>query len=236
MREFSPGRVTGIDLAESHILRARERHGSQSGLSFEQGDATRMRFEDGRFDVAFCRHMLQAVPDALAVIREMIRVVKTGGWLYFLAEDYGMLFFHPTRYDMDEFFGLYGGRAAAKAGSDLRQGRKTPAMLAVLKCEDIVVNYLCIDTLRVERSLLAEIFTHWRDGFEQWISTNSGKPLEDVRSRFNDMIDTTRRQDSYVAWLIPSVSARVTEEAKRDGSQSAASSDAIERAGLSSGH
>ena len=121
--EFSPKRVTGIDLAEPHIRRAQERFRGVSELSFQQGDANRMAFEDDRFDVSICRHMLQAVPEPLKVIKEMIRVTKTNGWLYALAEDYGMLFFHPTKYDTDEFFGVHGNRAAAKAGSDLRQGR-----------------------------------------------------------------------------------------------------------------
>jgi ubiquinone/menaquinone biosynthesis C-methylase UbiE len=213
--EFSPSHVTGIDLAESHIRRARELHGKISSLTFEQGDATALRYRNDSFDAALCRHMLQAVPDATAVIREMIRVVKPGGMIYALAEDYGMLFFHPTKYDTDEFFSDYGGKAAAESGSDLRQGRKLPALLMDLKCSEIVVNYLCIDTLRVDRNLLADIFLHWRDGFEGWISEKSGKPLEDVHARFNDMIECTRSENSYAVWLIPSVYARVTMEAKR---------------------
>lgn len=214
-KEFSPKHIAGVDLAESHIRLAKKRFGGISELSFQVADAAKMPFPDDRFDVALCRHMLQAVPDPLAVIREMIRLVKPNGWLYALAEDYGMLFFHPTKYDTDEFFGVYGGNAAAKAGSDLRQGRKMPAVLTSFQCADIEVNYLCIDTLRVDRRLLANIFLHWRDGFEEWISRNSGRPLEDVRSRFNDMIECTRRKDGYAVWLIPSISARVTEGAKK---------------------
>lgn len=216
MREFSPGHVTGIDLAEVHIRRAKERAAGNTGFTFEQGDAHSLPFEDDRFDVSLCRHMLQAIPDPNGVVLEMLRVVKTGGWLYFLAEDYGMLFFHPTKYDMDEFFGVYGGKASEKGGSDLRQGRKMPAVLGSLKCDDIEVNYLCIDTLRVDRNLMAEIFVHWRDGFDEWISANSGKPLQDVRQRFDDMIACAKGKDSYAVWLIPSVSARVTDEAKRN--------------------
>lgn len=215
VNEFSPRQVTGIDLAEPHIRRARERFAGVAGLSFQQGDATHMSFGDDSFDVALCRHMLQAVPDPMAVIREMIRVTKQGGWLYTLAEDYGMLFFHPTLYDTDEFFHDYGGKASARAGSDLRQGRKMPSLLTALECADIEVNYLCVDTQRVDRKLISEILVHWRDGFEEWISTHSGKPLHDVRNRFNDMIECTRRPDGYAAWLIPSISARVTAEAKQ---------------------
>lgn len=76
------------------------------------------------------------------------------------------------------------------------------------------MNYLCIDTLQVDRNLLADIFTHWRDGYEDWLSDNTGRSLDDVRNRFNDIIECTRREDGYAAWLIPSVSARVTKQAK----------------------
>ncbi len=212
--EFSPKYVIGIDIAETHIRLAQERYADLPSVSFQHGDATKMPFESDRFDVALCRHMLQAVPDPIAVLREMIRVTRPGGWLYALAEDYGMLFFHPTKFDTDEFFGSYGGKASLKAGSDLRQGRKMPAVLTSLRCAEIEANYLCIDTLRVERSLFADILVHWRDGFQEWISKNSGHPLEDVRNRFNDMIECARREDGYALWLVPCISARVTKAAK----------------------
>ena len=79
MRQFLPERVIGIDLSESHIERAQKRFGNIPGLSFQRGDAMAMSFEDDRFDVAVCRHMLQAIPKPLAVIREMVRVVREGG-------------------------------------------------------------------------------------------------------------------------------------------------------------
>ena len=212
LKEFSPKQIIGLDLSETHLLRARERFKppEYAGLTFKHGNATEMSFESNRFDVALCRHMLQAVPEPLRVIKEMIRVVKPGGWLYFLAEDYGMLFFHPTKYDTDEFWREYAWKAAEKAGSNLRHGRTMPSVLNSLRCTDIEVSHLAIDTVRVDRNLLVEIFTHWRDGFDRWISTNSGHLIEDVRDRFNDMIECTRREDGYALWLLPSIIARVS--------------------------
>ncbi len=214
--EFSPKTVTGLDLSEINLARALRRFPSDKfpGLTFRQGDAVSLPFEADRFDVALCRHMLQAVPDPVQVIREMIRVVKPGGGLYFLAEDYGMLFFYPTKYDADEFFRDFGWKAAEGAGSNLRQGRTMPALLDFLGCTGIEVNYLCIDTLRVDRDLLAEVFTHWRDGFDVWIATHTGRPLQDIRARFDDIIACTRRRDGYAAWLIPSIIARTTRRSK----------------------
>ncbi len=216
VKEFSPNRVIGLDLSEVNLRRASEKYPSSQfpGLSFEQGNAMQMPFDNDLFDVALCRHLLQAIPEPLRVIKEMIRVVKPGGWLYFLAEDYGMLYFYPTKYDADEFWREYAWRAAEKAGSNLRQGRTMPAVLASLQCDEIKVDYLTIDTLRVDRSLLAEVFTYWRDGFDQWINKYAGHSLEDVRKRFNDLIECCLKEDGYAVWLIPSMSARVNEKTK----------------------
>lgn len=217
VKEFSPKQVIGLDLSDVNLQRARETYPPSQYpiLSFEQGNAVEMPFGDNRFDIALCRHMLQAIPDPQRVIKEMIRVVKPNGWLYFLAEDYGMLYFYPTKYDTDEFWRDYAGRAAEKAGSNLRQGRTMPAVLASLKCVNIEAHYLVIDTLRVDRSLLADVYTHWRDGFEKWISKYSGHSLEEVRARFDDMIECVRSETGYALWLVPCVYCRVTGEAKK---------------------
>ena len=214
-KEFATRSVTGIDLSASHVRRAKARAADMPDVAFEVGNALRMSFDESRFDTAICRHMLHAVPDPAGVISEMIRVVKPGGWLYTLAEDYGMLFFHPSRHDLDEFFHVYGVRAGRKAGSNILQGRTMPPLLASLGCAGIGLEYLCIDTLRVDREVLAEIFVHWRDGFEEWMSTNAVLSREEVRDRFNDKAECARGPASYAGWLIPCVSARVTEESKR---------------------
>ena len=214
-KEFAPRSVTGVDLSESHLRVARRRAPSPGGVSFEQGDALALRFPENRFDTALCRHMLHAVPDPVGVVREMLRVVRPDGWLYCLAEDYGMLFFHPGSDELDQFFHVEGVRAGRKAGGNIMQGRTMPSLLASWGCADVALDYLCIDTLRVDRGLLAEIFIHWRDGFVEWISSNAGVNSGEVRARFDDMIACARGPESYAAWLIPCISARVTGETKR---------------------
>jgi hypothetical protein len=142
----------------------------------------------------------------------MIRVVRPDGWLYYLAEDYGMIFVYPTKYDPDEFWREYAGKSAIAAGSNLRQGRTMPALLQSLGCRDIEIRFLSIDSTNAGRDLLAEIFTHWRDGFEDWIHRYSGKSLPDIHERFNDIIEGTKNPDGYAVWLIPSISARVPKQ------------------------
>ncbi|UUZ86362.1 class I SAM-dependent methyltransferase [Paenibacillus sp. P26] len=43
-------------------------------------DITNLPFEDGRFDVFICDHVLEHVIDDMQAMRELHRVLKVGGW------------------------------------------------------------------------------------------------------------------------------------------------------------
>jgi SAM-dependent methyltransferase len=86
----------GIDLEEPHLARARLRCAQfRSRVRFETGDAMAMSFGDATFDFVVCRHLLQAVPDAARVLAEIRRVLRPGGRVHLIAEDYGMLVVPP---------------------------------------------------------------------------------------------------------------------------------------------
>lgn len=48
-------------------------------MTYVRGEAERLPFPDGSFDLATCQTVLIHVPDPAAVIREMVRVVRPGG-------------------------------------------------------------------------------------------------------------------------------------------------------------
>jgi SAM-dependent methyltransferase len=52
----------------------------ESTLAMRQMDVTRLELPDASFDVIFCNHVLEHVPDDLAAMRELLRVLKPGGW------------------------------------------------------------------------------------------------------------------------------------------------------------
>ena len=54
-------------------------------LTFEQGDAHNLKYEDRTFDGVFCQTVLTHVRDAQAVVKEMTRVLKSSG-VFFAAE------------------------------------------------------------------------------------------------------------------------------------------------------
>ncbi|HEV2718860.1 MAG TPA: class I SAM-dependent methyltransferase, partial [Thermoanaerobaculia bacterium] len=96
---------TGIDLEEPHLERARARCAALGERTrFETGDAMALSFGDAAFDYVVCRHVIQAVPDPARVLAEIRRVLRPGGRAHIIAEDYGMLWCHPTPLDADEFW------------------------------------------------------------------------------------------------------------------------------------
>jgi phosphatidylethanolamine/phosphatidyl-N-methylethanolamine N-methyltransferase len=78
--------VTGIDLSESMLERARERVARKgaTNVGLLQMDAARLRFADGSFDIVYAPYLISVVPDPLSVAREMRRVCRPGGRIIFL--------------------------------------------------------------------------------------------------------------------------------------------------------
>jgi phosphatidylethanolamine/phosphatidyl-N-methylethanolamine N-methyltransferase len=79
-------RLTGIDLSAEMLDKAVERVQSLAmpNVTLKVMDATSMDFGDNEFDKALATYTISAVPDPVAVLREMRRVVKPGGTLVIL--------------------------------------------------------------------------------------------------------------------------------------------------------
>jgi phosphatidylethanolamine/phosphatidyl-N-methylethanolamine N-methyltransferase len=84
---YPPGsRLTGIDLSHEMLDKAIERVQTLTmpNVTLKVMDATSMDFEDNAFDKAVATYTISAVPDPVAVLREMRRVVKPGGIIVIL--------------------------------------------------------------------------------------------------------------------------------------------------------
>jgi phosphatidylethanolamine/phosphatidyl-N-methylethanolamine N-methyltransferase len=79
-------RLTGIDLSQEMLDKAVERAQklAMPNLVLKVMDATSLDFADSEFDKAVATYTISAVPDPVAVLREMKRVVKPGGVLVIL--------------------------------------------------------------------------------------------------------------------------------------------------------
>ena len=76
--------IVGVDLNTGMLDIARE-NTPATGVPVEwrQGDMCALPFPDGSFDVALCQQGVQFVPDKLAALHEMRRVLVSGGRLAF---------------------------------------------------------------------------------------------------------------------------------------------------------
>lgn len=207
---FPRARVLGVDIIESHLELARTRHaGFGPRLTFENRSVFELELPDGMFDLTVCRHVIQSIPHVDRVLAELVRVTKRGGWLHLIAEDYDYLHFPKSNPDPRDLWYLGPARASALGGYDLFIGRNCPPMLARLGLQDIRVDYVIVDTLRVPRETFARIMEAWRDGYEEMIAELLDIPLENARAYFDTMAATIRDPGKYAVWMVPVVSGRV---------------------------
>lgn len=78
--------VTGIDLSAPYIEYAR-RHTSDSGVTFEVGDALNLPYPDSAFDRSLSMLALDVLPDPTRGLAEMRRVTRPGGTVAALVND-----------------------------------------------------------------------------------------------------------------------------------------------------
>jgi sarcosine/dimethylglycine N-methyltransferase len=74
--------VEGVDLSESFIAVARHLNavcGLDGSVNVAHGDATRLPFPDGEFDVVVTQHVAMNIADRTGLYREARRVLRLGG-------------------------------------------------------------------------------------------------------------------------------------------------------------
>lgn len=96
-KAVDPGELHGVDMEESQIALAKRviEQGGQANAFFHTGDVTALDFEDNYFDVAHCHNVLMHIPDTLAALTEVKRVLKPGGFIACREMISGSSFTHP---------------------------------------------------------------------------------------------------------------------------------------------
>jgi len=100
------GRVVGLDLNEAMLDVARR---VRPEIEWRQGDAVRLPFADGAFDVALCQMAFMFFPDRAQALREMARVVTAGGTVAFSV---------PSRLDAQPAYAPFVEMVARHAGPE----------------------------------------------------------------------------------------------------------------------
>jgi len=211
---FPDATVLGVDIIDKHLDLARARYAAfGSRLKFEHQSIYELAAPDNTFDLTVNRHVIHSIPHADRVIAELVRVARPGGYLHLIPEDYGMLHFQRVAQrdvvDPRDFWHEAPAKMGEATGTDLFIGRNTFTILADLNLEQIKVDYIVVDTLRVPREVFASILEAWRDGYAEPISEATRFTFEEAQAYFNQMIANIRDLRGYAVWMVPVVSARV---------------------------
>jgi ubiquinone/menaquinone biosynthesis C-methylase UbiE len=206
---FPQATVDGVDIIDSHLELARRHYAHlASRVRFTRGDIFNLQFADNAFDLTVCRHVLQAVPHAERVMAELGRVTTPGGIVHLIVEDYGMIQMGPTRLDVDRFWSEAPTSFERATGTDLHIGRHAVTLMTQLGFTDITLDFVVVDTLRVDRDVFARIWEAWRDGYSDAIAEHSSFSRQDVLDYWEDMIACIRNPLGYAVWQVPVLRAR----------------------------
>jgi ubiquinone/menaquinone biosynthesis C-methylase UbiE len=196
--DFAPRRLVGLDLFAGHA-----RHAPPPVVL---GDGFRAPFPDATFDLVLVRHLLQALPDPPALLREVRRLLRPEGRVHLLVEDYAGLLFDIEDHEVADNFREVAPHFRRK-GTDLYQGRRAPRHLREAGFRDITVDPIVVDNQTAARDDFAGVLRHWRDGYAATLAGLLARPEADVRRRFDLMIENVRDPARYAAWLLFAVSA-----------------------------
>lgn len=206
---YPEAQVIGLDILESNLAIARRDSAALTArIDYRLGDAFALELADNSVDLLVCRHVSQAVPDFALVLAEFTRVLRPGGWLHLLSEDYGMIHLPADHFDPDRFWNQHAVAYLASIGCDGRIGRHSPALLDRAGYRQIAADYLVIDTLRVARPTLAGVFRAWRDGYASVLAAASGRSATAVIADMDCMIAAIETPPNYALWQVPVISGQ----------------------------
>jgi SAM-dependent methyltransferase len=121
------GRVIGLDYSAEVLEGARQlaaERGMTNHVSFEQGDVYKLRWPDATFTAAHAHQVLMHLPDPVAALKEIKRVLKPSGSVLALREaDLSSMAFFPLSDGLKEWMELW-CRVSRAVGGEPDSGRR----------------------------------------------------------------------------------------------------------------
>ncbi len=196
--------LVGVDLDADHLARI------DVPCEARLGDAMAPVADPGTFDLAVCRHVLQAVPDPQRVIVNLAQAVRPGGLVHVVAEDYGLIAFSDPA--VDDFWERTAIAFGKRTGTDMRGGRRAAVWMCEAGLTQVRTHWLTLDTQTVDREVFARIWEAWRDGYSDAVSDTLGLPRDETRNEWDRMIRVLRDGPGYAVWHLPVVEGVRAEE------------------------
>ncbi|MFJ6618831.1 methyltransferase domain-containing protein [Kitasatospora sp. NPDC091335] len=138
----SPGvRLTAADLSAESLAQARARVSAQApaaDVTWHHGDLHELPFPEGSFDHVFVCFVLEHLPDPVAGLAALRRVLRPGGTITVIEGDHGSAFFHPESRAARRTVDLL-VRLQARAGGDGLLGRRLHPLLTAAGFAEVTV-------------------------------------------------------------------------------------------------
>ena len=134
------GRVVGLDADPSHVEMASGfvAGRSLSNVEVVRGDARHTGLESGSFDLVHARTLLITVPQPAAVLREMLRLARPGGWVAGLEPATQAAICYPPHPAFDRLWEIF-TIAFSRNGADPHFGRRMAELYRQAGLKDITV-------------------------------------------------------------------------------------------------
>jgi SAM-dependent methyltransferase len=166
--------VVGVEMSSDQIAAA----SASPRVTYRQGDAHAIEFEDASFDLVYARYLLEHVSNPEVVVSEMRRVVRPGGSVAVCENDISLIRFDPPCPAFDRAWDSF-QRYQATLGGDGAIGRRLYRL------------FRRAGLTRVELSVQPEVHWHGSPGFAAWVRNIIGN-LESARRG----IDETQLQQA----------------------------------------
>jgi ubiquinone/menaquinone biosynthesis C-methylase UbiE len=93
---LEPAACIGLEYDADLVEYANTRPDNPPSVRFQRGDATQLTFADASFDIVFCRYLLIHMADPVRVVREMMRVLRPGGYAVAFEGDFSIELSYPA--------------------------------------------------------------------------------------------------------------------------------------------
>jgi ubiquinone/menaquinone biosynthesis C-methylase UbiE len=142
-RVTATGSVVGLDADPAHVAMASElaRQRGFDNVRIVAADARHTGLPSGSFDLVHARTLLVTVPEPAAVVAEMTRLVRPGGWVAGLEPDTDYSLCYPALPAWDRLCEIFGS-AFGRNGADPFIGRRMSELYREAGLEDISVEML----------------------------------------------------------------------------------------------
>jgi ubiquinone/menaquinone biosynthesis C-methylase UbiE len=142
-RKVFPEEVVGLDMDPSFIEKARRLAESEGieNIRFDIGNIEDLNYDDGFFDLSYCRFVLMHLHDPVKAVSELKRVTREGGSVAAAEPDDGAIVIFPTLPKFEEHKSKY-GQYCKKIGINRFMGRELFATFSQAGLKSIDVHPL----------------------------------------------------------------------------------------------